>query len=235
MFGPFRSRASAERFESGVLELFQIRRCQEDLTPSPEHPGCMYGEMGMCLRPCQQVVGPEEYRSEVQRVVDFLESEGRSLIQPALAAREQFSAEMDFEEAARQHRRIERVDEVVKLRDEMARPVDRLNAIAVTPSAEPNAVELSFVRGGHWQGMLRLGFELVDGKPVSLDQKIRELIRGVGERVLATRQRQDYLAILSRWFYSSWRDGEFLMIDDFAQVPYRKLVHAVSRVHRSVV
>src|SRR5438477_9385484 len=30
-FGPFGSRASAERFESQFLDLFQMRRCQEDL------------------------------------------------------------------------------------------------------------------------------------------------------------------------------------------------------------
>ena len=63
--GPFRSRASAEKFESQFLDLFQMRRCQEDLVPSPEHPGCIYGEMGMCLRPCQQVVGRDEYLHEV--------------------------------------------------------------------------------------------------------------------------------------------------------------------------
>ena len=68
-FGPFRSRASAERFEAQFLDLFQMRRCQEDLVPSPEHPGCIYGEMAMCLRPCQQVVGPAEYAHEVARVV----------------------------------------------------------------------------------------------------------------------------------------------------------------------
>src|SRR5579872_5959663 len=67
-FGPFRSRASAERFESQFLDLFQVRRCQEDLVPSPTHPGCIYGEMAMCLRPCQQVVGPAEYAHEVERV-----------------------------------------------------------------------------------------------------------------------------------------------------------------------
>ena len=78
-FGPFSSRASAERFESQFLDLFQIRRCQEDLAPSPAHPGCIYGEMGMCLRPCQQVVGVPEYAHEVERVADFLRTAGRSL------------------------------------------------------------------------------------------------------------------------------------------------------------
>jgi excinuclease ABC subunit C len=235
MCGPFRTRSSAERFETGFLDLFQIRRCQEDLIPSPDHPGCMYGEMGKCLRPCQLQVGPEEYGGEVKRVAEFLDTGGKSLVEPAAAARDRFSAELDFEQAGKQHERIERIDEVMKLRDELARPLDSLHGIAVTPSAEPNAVELSFMRSGHWQGTFRLSFELVDGKPVPLDGKLRELIAGVGECVLRPRERQDYLAILARWFYSSWRDGEYLAVDSFDHIPYRKLVHAISRVHRDVV
>jgi excinuclease ABC subunit C len=234
-FGPFRTRASAERFEAGFLELFQMRRCTEDLVPSPDHPGCMYGEMGKCLRPCQQVVGADEYRHEVIRVGEFLETEGRSLTSAITAARDRSSVELDFEAAARLHDRLVRVEEIVKLRDEMARSLDHLDGIAVTASTEPKAVELSFIRAGHWQGTRRVSFELVDGKPAPLDQKLREIIAGIGERKLPTRELQDYLAILSRWYYSSWRDGEFLPLESFAQVPYRKLVHAISRVHRNVV
>ena len=235
MCGPFRSRTSAERFEAGFLELFQIRRCQEDLNPSPGHPGCMYGEMGMCLRPCQQLVAPDEYRSEVNRVAEFLDTGGKSLLETAAAARARFSAELDFEQAARQHERIERIGEIMKLRDELARPLDHLHGVAITPSAEANAVELSCVRKGHWQGTVRLSFELVEGKPVPLDGKLRELIGSVGECVRPARERQDYLAILARWFYSSWRDGEYCAIESFDNIPFRKLVNAVSRVHREVV
>ena len=126
-FGPFRTRASAEEFESQFLDLFQVRRCQEDLTPSPAHPGCIYGEMGMCLRPCQQVVSVEEYRHEVDRVVDFLRTDGRSLVEAAGAARDRMSADLDFEQAARQHKRVEKIQEVLSLRDELARDIERLN------------------------------------------------------------------------------------------------------------
>lgn len=51
-FGPFRTRVLAEQFQEQFLNLFQLRRCTEDLSPSPSHPGCIYGEMGKCLRPC---------------------------------------------------------------------------------------------------------------------------------------------------------------------------------------
>src|SRR5271157_6103855 len=118
-FGPFRARASAERFEAQFLDLFQMRRCQEDLVPSPEHPGCMYGEMGMCLRPCQQVVGTAEYGNEVARVVDFLRTDGRSLLESIEHSRDRLSQEMLFEDAARQHKRFEQVQDVLRLRDEL--------------------------------------------------------------------------------------------------------------------
>jgi len=45
----------------------------------------------------------------------------------------------------------------------------------------------------------------------------------------------EQLAILSRWFYSSWRDGEMLLVDDWQKIPYRKLVNAVSRVAKGPV
>src|ERR1700677_315528 len=98
-YGPFASRAAAEHFEGGLLDLFQIRRCEENLAPAPEHPGCIYGEMNRFLRPCQQAVSVEEYRGEVSRVEQFLRTGGESLIESAGTARDRASAEMQFEEA----------------------------------------------------------------------------------------------------------------------------------------
>ncbi len=225
--GPFRSRASAERFEAAFLDLFQMRRCLEDLHPTPEHPGCMYGEMGLCARPCQQAVSPDEYAGEVRRAGDFLSSGGRSLLHSIQAARDGSSQRMDFEEAARQHRRLEKVEQVLKLRDELARDADHLHGITVTRSATAGAVELGFLRAGNWQGFQTLQLEATDGKPVSLDRRLRQHIDAAGTRIAPPRERQENLALLSRWLYSSWRDGEMILFEDFNQVPVRRLVHAV--------
>jgi excinuclease ABC subunit C len=229
-FGPFRARSTAERFESEFLDLFQMRRCQEDLAPSPTHPGCIYGEMGMCLRPCQEVVGPDEYRHEVARVAEFLATGGRSLLHGIAAARDRLSEEMQFEEAARQHRRYEKVREVLALSDELARDIDRLHGVAITPSVQHEAVEVWAVRAGWWLGRRRLSFEVQEGKPVSLDRKLRELFAEFAPRTSTIRERQEYLALLARWHYSSWREGEWIAFDDPDRIPWRKLVHAVSRV-----
>ncbi len=177
--GPFRNRSTAAEFETQCLDLFQLRRCEEDLAPNPDHPGCMYGEMGKCMRPCQMAVGVEEYRAEAARVADFLSTGGKSLLEPAANARERLSAELDFEGAALMHERCRRIEEAVGARDEMARDVERLHGIAVLPSAEPDAVELGWLRGGRWGGFARLDFESKDGNPVSLDARLRELASGV--------------------------------------------------------
>jgi len=233
-FGPFRNRATAVRFESEFLDLFQLRRCHEDLIPALDHPGCIYGEMGRCLRPCQQAVGLEEYRVEAERVAEFLHTNGQSLAGPAESARERLSAEMDFEGAALMHQRCQRIAEVLAQSDEMARDAANLNAVAVAPSAIPDAVELGWLRGGMWRGFTRLDFSpSADGTAVSLDTRLREMTTAVDASTplpVSPRDRMERLAVVARWFYSGWRDGELLLFDDWDKPPFRKLVNAVSRV-----
>lgn len=228
-YGPFRNRATAARFESGFLDLFQLRRCQDDLTPAPTHPGCIYGEMGRCLRPCQEAVGEAEYRGEAERVAEFLRSNGRSLTMPAESARERLSAEMDFEGAALMHQRLQRIQDALGLRDEMVGELNHLHAVAITPSVEPDSVELGWLRGGAWRGFSRMEFNPAGAAAVSLDTRLRELAQNVPNGKVDARLRMENLAVLARWFYSGWCDGELLMIEDWEKIPYRKLVNAVSR------
>lgn len=225
-YGPFRTRGAAELFENQFLDLFQMRRCQENLEPSPAHPGCIYGEMNMCLRPCQQVVGRDEYMSEVQRVKEFLTGDGASLVSVTSAARERLSQEMNFEEAARQHKRLESIEQVLALRDDLVCDIDRLYGVAVAPASAPDSVRLWFVCQGSWQAPME--FPLTSH--VSLDQRLRELVASLELAAVPLSEKQEHLALLARWHYSTWSDGEWIGFPDLAHTPYRKLVRAISRV-----
>jgi excinuclease ABC subunit C len=229
-FGPFRTRAAAEQFDSQALDLFQVRRCQENLDPRPDHPGCIYGEMGMCLRPCQQVVGPEEYAAEVSRLASFLSTGGASLLEPVAAARERLSDELNFEEAARQHKRYERIQQVLALRDDLVRDIDRLNGVAVTASATPDSVLLWFIVGGAWVDPIVFPLAAPGGEIIPMDRRLREIRARLPESYVSHLERQDHLAILSKWYYSSWRDGEWLDFETLDRLPYRKIVNAISRI-----
>lgn len=232
-YGPFRTRASAEEFESRLLDLFQLRRCTEDLEPSPEHPGCMYGEMNLCLRPCQAVVTLEEYHSEAERVVEFFSTDGRSLLDTVLHARDRLSQELNFEEAAEQHRSAEKIQQVLKLRDELVRDIDKLHGVAVTPSVVPECVELWFVIAGAWQPPRRFSLTAEGGIAVSLDRRLREIVETLSPVRVSTRDRQEDLALLARWFYASGREGEWLPFESIAEPSYRRIVNAISRVAHS--
>jgi excinuclease UvrABC nuclease subunit len=225
-YGPFAGRAVAERFEGAVLDLFQIRRCEENLAPSPEHPGCIYGEMNRCLRPCQQVVSIEEYRGEVGRVEQFLNTHGESLIESAEAARDRASAEMKFEEAERLHVRVEQIREVQSLAGDLAAPIAELRGVAVVPSAEREAVDLWFMSGGRWLEPRTL--KLAEAAGQSMDHRLREI---VGSLEPSRGPDAEHLAILLRWHGSSWRDGEWIGFESMSKIPYRRVVNAIGRVH----
>jgi len=226
-YGPFPSRAAAERFQGELLDLFQLRRCEDNLSPSLHHTGCIYGEMNRCLRPCQQAVSTEEYRAETTRVEQFLRTAGSSLKESTEAARDRMSGDMQFEEAARLHQRLTRISEVQTLSGELARSLDRLNGIAITPSAEPETVELWFMTSGEWRQPVCMNLSESAGAGMSLDRRVRELAAGMPQ---SGKPNPDHISILARWHGSSWRDGEWLGFDEFAKLPYRRLVNAIGRV-----
>lgn len=230
-YGPFRSRAAAEEFEQETLDLFQVRRCQEDLEPSPEHPGCIYGEMMKCLRPCQQVVGAAEYRSEAERLAEFLSSNGRSLLDAAAAARERLSEELNFEAAQRQHQRYVRIEQALKKRDDLSAELSRLNGVAVCPGAEPGRVDLLFLIEGVWTATVEFSIA-PSGEMTPMDRRLREAVAGLSVPRVRMAERNDHLSILARWYYSSARTEEWIGFEKLEDLPYRRLVRAISKTAR---
>ena len=225
-YGPFPSRGTAEQFETQMLELFQLRRCQENLEPHPGHPGCIYGEMNMCLRPCQQAVSVEEYGSEAARVAEFLSGNGSALAATTLAARERLSQELNFEEAARQHKKLERIQAVLASRGELACDLEKLYGVAVTPSLDIGAIRLWFLCRGSWQTPLEFALT----SHTSLDHRLREMVGVLAPVDAPLPERQEHVALLARWRFSSWSDGEWVGFPGLEEVPYRRLVRAISRL-----
>jgi hypothetical protein len=145
LYGPFPSRAAADRYCDAVLDLFKLRRCHEDLAPYPEHPGCVYGEMNKCLAPCNQACTPEgagAYAAEAAAVKRFFDTRGESMIVDIGLEREEASAAMEFERAATLHAQWHKVKAAQALADPLVQPIPKLRAIIVQKSAEACAPPL---------------------------------------------------------------------------------------------
>ena len=158
-YGPFRSRAVADKFLNDSLDLFKMRRCTFDLNPDPSFPGCVYSEMKMCLAPCFKGCTDEAYAAEVTRVQEYFDSGGQSLLQELESERERLSAELDFEAAAAQHAKVAKIKTILSACDDICGRLDRLDAVIIQPSAEAKSVSLFRFHGGELLGPLPVAME----------------------------------------------------------------------------
>jgi excinuclease UvrABC nuclease subunit len=151
-YGPFASRAAAERYSEEMLKLFLLRRCTFELAPDPSYPGCVYSEMKMCLAPCFKGCSDERYAEEAAAVEGFLATRGESRLVTIRAQRDQASADLAFESAAALHAQVQRVEAVHALAAELVRPLSRLRAVILQASANHDEVAVFLFENGRLRG-----------------------------------------------------------------------------------
>ena len=151
-YGPFPSRAAAERYAEEMLKLFLLRRCTFELAPDPSYPGCVYSEMKMCLAPCFKGCSDERYGEESVAVERFLATRGESRLVTLRTERDQASADLAFESAAALHAQVQQVEAVRALAAELVRPLSQLRAVIVQASANPDEVAVFLFDSGRLRG-----------------------------------------------------------------------------------
>jgi hypothetical protein len=273
-YGPFPSQAAAERFAAEFLDFFKIRRCVEELDPNPSHPGCMYSQMKMCLAPCFAGCTDSEYQSEVGRVVEFLDAQGQPLLRALAEERARASEALEFEQAAKIHAKMEKVNGVLRQKSELARSLRELHALVMQKGAEEKSVLFFRVWRGELRGPVLLSLDENVPSPVPLDQQLHHLLDSlagdsppaiaavtlvpssrrvsasqtlVGAVAAATNaplQRVpsrsaevvpavppwEHLSLLARWYYSSFREGELVMLNAEQTIPHTRLIRLCRKI-----
>jgi excinuclease ABC subunit C len=250
-YGPFPSRAAAEKFSSDVLDFFKMRRCVDDLHPDPAFPGCIYSEMKMCLAPCFKGCTDDQYHAEVERVRAFFDSGGESLTRELGGQRERASAELAFEEAAAIHARIEKLKPVLAQRPEIVRRIDQLDALIIQAASQAGAVCLFRFRDACITGpspfLIEDRHEVLAGsstnsgtlshkpgtQPRTMEARVQEAIQSFAHPGSgSSAERNEHLAMLKRWYYRSNRIGEIFFTDEKGLWPLRRIVRGIGRVYK---
>jgi excinuclease ABC subunit C len=251
-YGPFRSRVVADKFLNDSLDLFKMRRCTFELNPDPSFPGCVYSEMKMCLAPCFKGCTDEAYAAEVARVQEYFDSGGRSLLRELETERERFSSALDFESAGSQHAKVAKIKGILSACDDICGRLDRLDALIIQPSAESRSVALFRFHGGELTGPVPFTMETEDvAQPVqdpavppqavhaqtthaeSTESRIRTALETMVSHGSHSAQRfGEELAILRRWYYRNHKVGEVFFSGEQGELPWRRIVRAVTRVYR---
>ncbi len=237
-YGPFPSRAAAEKFANDALDFFKVRRCVEELNPDPAFPGCVYSEMKMCLAPCFKGCTDAQYAAEVARVETFFDSRGLSLVREISAARDQASAGLEFETAAALHAQLEKLKPVVSQLPEIVHRLDRLAGLMVQPSSQPDSVTFFRIQAGCFSDPIRFTLKMETEsapgprKPHSMESRVAEVLAAAPAASRSRQETMEHLAILKRWYYRSSILGEIFFAEENGELPMRRIVRGVSRVFR---
>lgn len=236
-YGPFPTRAAAEKFVNDSLDFFKLRRCTDDLHPDTAFPGCIYSEMKMCLAPCFKGCTDSEYRAEVERVQSWFDSRGQSFLRELQAERDRASSNLEFEQAAALHARLEKVTPVAAQVDEIVRRVDHLRGLVIQPSSEPDHVALFRIEAGRLNGPVQFALEYKStertAKPQSMESRVTEALAALPPLPPAPAlETMEQLAYLKRWYYRTSKVGEAFFTEQKDELPLRRVVRGVARVFR---
>lgn len=233
-YGPFPSRAVAEKFANDSLDFFKMRRCVDDLHPDPAFPGCIYSEMKMCLAPCFKGCTDEAYHAEVTRVQTYFDSAGDSLVREITQQRDQASTSLEFEKAATLHATTEKLKPVLTQLPEIVRRIDQLTAIMVQRSAIPESVTFFSIDAGLITGPLTFPIQTTEHtKSQSMESRVQATLATLPpSQSKGALETMEHLALLKRWFYRSAREGEIFLADMKGGLPLRRLVRGIARVYR---
>ena len=152
-FGPYTSAAAVKDTIELVQKLYGIRTCNKAL---PKEIGvgrpCLYYQMKQCDAPCQGYISKEEYRRNVERLLEFLNGDYKKVIKDLERKMQEKAGEMEFEEAARYRDLIASVEHVTgSQRVVKSGGFDR-DVIAMARKEEETVVSVFFVRDGKLLG-----------------------------------------------------------------------------------
>lgn len=152
-FGPFTSAGAVHDTIDLVQKLYKIRTCSQKL---PENFGknrpCLNYHIGQCLGPCQGNVDQNEYRKNVEKVIDFLNGDYYDTLKDLEEKMLLASEELDFEKAALYRDLIESVKACAGRQKATQLDGEDRDIIAMAKSNEDAVVQVFFIRGGKMIG-----------------------------------------------------------------------------------
>ncbi|HJA92161.1 MAG TPA: excinuclease ABC subunit UvrC [Candidatus Eisenbergiella merdipullorum] len=148
-FGPFTSAFAVKDTIELINKLYKLRTCNRVLPRDIglERP-CLNYHIGQCMAPCQGYVTKEEYHTQVEQALDFLNGNFSPILNSLKQKMEEASENLDFEEAIRcrdLYNSVKQVAQKQKITDSDGEDKD---IIALARDENDAVVQVFFVRGG---------------------------------------------------------------------------------------
>ena len=142
-FGPYANSGAAKEMIEFIKSKFKIRQCRS--FKYKDRP-CLNYHIKKCLAPCMGYISKEEYRKQIDEIIDVLEGKTDKLLKQLSNEMEEASKNMKYERAAYLRDKIiaiERISEKQKVSNISENDID---VIGLAKSKTRVCVEIFFVR-----------------------------------------------------------------------------------------
>ena len=148
-FGPYANPGAAKEMVDFIKQKYKIRQCKN--FKSTTRP-CLNYHIKRCFAPCMGYISKEEYRKQVDEIIDLLDGKTDKLLKELEIQIKELSEKLEFEQAAYVRDKmiaIERVSEKQKVSNMSENNID---VIGMYKSELDVCIEIFFVRGSKMIG-----------------------------------------------------------------------------------
>jgi len=148
-FGPYANPGAAKEMIDFIKQKYKIRQCRT--LKNRERP-CLNYHINRCLAPCMGYVTPQEYKKQIDEIIDLLEGKTEKIIKELEKQMQEASMKLEFEKAAELRDRIQSIERVSEKQKVSNISENNIDVIGIAKSDIQICIEIFFVRGSKMVG-----------------------------------------------------------------------------------
>ena len=148
-FGPYANPGAAREMVDFIKQKYKIRQCR---TIKERTRPCLNYHINRCLAPCMGYVTKEEYRKQIDEIIDLLDGKTEKVIKELEKEMKNASEKLDFEQAAYLRDRIRAIERVSEKQKVSNISENNIDVIGIAKSELEICIEIFFVRGSKMIG-----------------------------------------------------------------------------------
>ena len=202
-FGPYANPGAAKEMVNFIKEKYKIRQCRNFKSNTR---ACLNFHIKRCLAPCIGNISKEDYRKQIDEIIDLLEGKTDKIIKDLKNQMKEASEKLDFENAAYIRDRMLAIETASQKQKVSNISENNIDVIGMAKSELEVCIEIFFVRGSKMIGREHYFFDnlgdMDDGEVISgfIKQYYMDNLN-IPNKIMVSRELEDEEA-LEEWLGS---------------------------------